>query len=370
MHALIDNLGCGGAELLLSEFARDAPEAGIDLSVGYLSDRCGEVAAHRLREVGVDPVFVPVSSMIGPGDLRRVRDHLRGARPDLVHTHLGTSDWLGGVAARSLGIASVSTLHAADWRGGSASGTARLRLSALARRRCAHRVIGVSESARRAYLATGWDRPDHVVVIHNGVAGRERLGDGRDVRHELAIPDDAPVVVMVSTLRPEKAHDAALAAVPALRRRFPSVRLVVVGDGPERVRLEALVRATGEAVVMTGYRDDVMAVMDAADVLLHPSHIEAFPTTLLEAMAASVPIVATAVGGVPEIVRDGETGLLIEPPPDPGRIADAVGRLLADARLRSRIGAAGRARFEQTFTLRRWVERTRAAYDDVLSGVA
>jgi glycosyltransferase involved in cell wall biosynthesis len=365
--ALIDNMGCGGAELLLSEFAREAPDAGIDLSVVYLTARRGEEAADRLREAGVEPTLVPVARMVGPRDLRRVRAHLRQARPDVVHTHLGVSDWMGGLAARSLGIPAVSTLHSANWTADSAADTARLRLSALARRHCALRIIGVSESARRTYLATGWDRADRVTVIHNGVAAAGQPGRGRQVRRALGIPETAPLVAMISTLRPEKAHEAAFRALPALRQRFPALRLVVVGDGPDRSRLEPMARAADGAVVMTGYRDDVMAVMDAADVLLHPSRIEAFPTTLLEAMAASVPVVATAVGGIPEIVHDGETGLLISPPPDPGRIAAAVSTLLEDGDLRRRLGAAGRTRFEETFTRRRWVQLTRRAYDDVLS---
>ena len=96
----------------------------------------------------------------------------------------------------------------------------------------------------------------------------------------------------------------------------------------------------GDAVVLTGYRDDVMELLDATDVLVHPSRTEAFPTALLEAMAARVPVVATAVGGIPEIVADGRTGLLVDAPPDAGRFADAVLSLAADPDLRRRLGEA------------------------------
>jgi glycosyltransferase involved in cell wall biosynthesis len=228
-------------------------------------------------------------------------------------------------------------------------------------------VIAVSESARGAYLATGWDEPERVVVVHNGVAGTPRPGAGASVRRELGVPANAPVIAMVSTLRPEKGHRVALRAFAALRERFPAASLVVVGDGPLLGELEEHARAIGQSVLMTGYRDDVMAVLDAADMLLHPSHTDAFPTTLLEAMAASVPIVATAVGGIPEIVRDGQEALLVGPPPTAPKVAAALDRLLADADLRRRLGAAGRARFERHFTLRRWVQQTRAVYDDVVA---
>ena len=368
VHAVIDNLSCGGAELLLAEFAGPARAEGIDLSVGYLTDDLGDEALRRLRQVGVEPELVPVSSMVSLQDLNRLRRHLAGVAPDIVHSHLGTSDCLGAVASRLVGVPVVSTLHQAEWVSRSRRGSARLRLAALARRRCAARIIAVSESARRAYLATGWDAPQRVTVVHNGVAGEAAPGSGRAVRRELGIAPDAPVVAMVSTLRPEKCHEVALAALPALRARFPDVRLVVAGDGPTRPRLEELARGVGgDAVIITGHRDDVMAVLDAADVLLHPSRIEAFPTVLLEAMAASVPIVATAVGGIPEIMRDGDGGLLLQPPPDPARLVDALEHLLGDPDLRRRMGAAGRERFEGTFTLDRWVRQTRTVYDSVLA---
>jgi len=366
VHALIDNLGGGGAETLLAEFAGPAADAGIDLSVGNLKPDLGEEAALRLRAQGIEPHVVPVSRMLSLREFRRLRRHVARIAPHLVHTHLGTSDCLGSAAARSLGVPAVSTLHAAEWHAESPREQAQLRLSALARRRFASRVIAVSEAARRSYLATGWDKPDRVPVIYNGVAGRATPGAGRAVRSELGIPTNAPVVAMVSHMRPEKQHELALAALPALTERFPDVRLLIVGDGPSRPQIEQLARTHAEAV-MLGHRDDVMAILDAADVLLHPSRIEAFPNALLEAMAASVPIVATSVGGIPEIVRHGDCGLLVEPQPAPARLAEEVGRLLGDAELRARMGAAGRQRFDDSFTLERWVGKTRTLYEEVLA---
>jgi glycosyltransferase involved in cell wall biosynthesis len=367
VHALIDNLGGGGAEALLAEFAGPAAEAGIDLSVGNLKPELGDEAARRLRAQGIGPHVVPVSRLLSVRDFIRLRRHIAQMAPDLVHTHLGTSDCLGTTAARSLGIPAVSTLHAAEWHAESPRQQAQLRLAALARRRCASRVIAVSEAARRSYLATGWAEPDRVAVIYNGVVGQAAPGAGRAVRRELGISADAPVVTMLSHIRPEKRHELALAALPELQERFPDVRLLVVGDGPSRPHVETVARAHADRVVMLGHRDDVMAILDATDVLLHPSRIEAFPNALLEAMAASVPIVTTSVGGIPEIVRDGRCGVLVEPEPEPGRLAEEVGRLLADAALRARMGSAGRERFDRHFTLGRWVSGTRALYEDVLA---
>jgi glycosyltransferase involved in cell wall biosynthesis len=176
------------------------------------------------------------------------------------------------------------------------------------------------------------------------------------------------VLAMVSAMRSEKGHGVALDALRRLVERLPQVRLIIAGDGPTAAEVARMAAPLGDAVVLAGYRDDVMEFLDATDVLLHPSRTEAFPTALLEAMAASVPVVATRVGGIPEIVVHGRTGVLVEPPPLADRFADALLPLLCDADLRRRMGVAGRRRFEEEFTAQLWAARVRAQYDAVLAG--
>jgi glycosyltransferase involved in cell wall biosynthesis len=132
--------------------------------------------------------------------------------------------------------------------------------------------------------------------------------------------------------------------------------------------LSALAAAHPDAVTLAGHRDDVMDVLDASDVLLHPSRIDAFPGALLEAMAAGVPVVATAVGGIPDIVEDNVSGILVSAPATATTLREAVAPLLADAHLRDVLGRRGRERFELEFSVERWAERLRALYDDVLCG--
>jgi glycosyltransferase involved in cell wall biosynthesis len=370
VHALVDSLTCGGAELLLAELGAAAPAAGIDLSVGYLQERDGNPGVERLREVGIEPVLVGIPGHLYPSALTRVRRHLAGIRPDVVHTHLGNADLLGGVAARSLRMPALSTIHASDWRTAGDDGAAdyvKTRLMALARRRCTARVIAVSEGARRSYIEGGWDVPEHVVTVYNGLARAQQPGAGRAVRAELGVDEGDLLVVTVSALRPEKAHDVTLAAIAALRERFPSLRLVIVGDGPARAEVERAAAPLGDAVVFAGYRSDVMAVLDAADVLVNPSRTDAFPTALLEAMAAGVPVVATDVGGMPEIVDQGQTGVLIEAPPHPRRLAEALVPLLDDRDLRLALGERARQRFSERFAADRWAERLHAVYEDVVA---
>jgi glycosyltransferase involved in cell wall biosynthesis len=174
---------------------------------------------------------------------------------------------------------------------------------------------------------------------------------------------------MFSALRPEKGHDVAIEALGLLRRRYPKLRMMIAGDGPIRGELSRLAQPFGEAIVMTGARFDVMRLLDATDLCLQPSRADAFPTTVLEAMAASVPVVATDVGGIPEIVVRDRTGILIDAQPTAERLAEAIGSLLDDPRRRRDLANAGRRRYENRFTAHPWVDRTRALYDTVLNKV-
>jgi glycosyltransferase involved in cell wall biosynthesis len=364
IHVLIDTLGVGGAEVLLGDLAAAAPLAGVELSVGYLKDVDAAHAAVRLRAVGVEPRCVAIPPRLGLEAFRRVRRHLAHVRPDLVHTHLGSADVLGGPAARSLGLPTVATIHS-HAPASTGRDRAKARLMTAARRASTARVIAVSESARAAYVAAG-AAPERVVVVHNGILGRAEPGAGARVRAELGLGVHDLVAAMVSSLRPEKGHDVALDTVRALLDRFPSLRLVVAGDGPLRPSLERAAASLGDRVVFAGYRPDVMAVLDAADVLVQPSRADAFPTAILEAMAASVPVVASDVGGIGELVRDGVTGTLVAGPPSAPAFADALAALLEDGARRRRLGSAGRERFEQEFTAAHWVQRLREVYVEVL----
>jgi glycosyltransferase involved in cell wall biosynthesis len=146
---------------------------------------------------------------------------------------------------------------------------------------------------------------------------------------------------------------------------LPGIRLLIAGDGPARDQVESLAARLGGAAVLAGHRDDVMAVLDAADVFLHPTRADVFPTVLLEALAAGTPIVASRVEGVPEIVDDNDTGLLVAPPLTPAAFAEPIRRLFRDPDLARAIADRGRKRFEQEFTADRWAGRLRALYDEV-----
>jgi glycosyltransferase involved in cell wall biosynthesis len=350
--------------MLLSEQAPGALAAGIDFSVGYFHDD-GPPAA-RLRELGIMPERVPISSLVHPRDFWRVRAHLARIRPDLVHTHLGYSDFLGGIAARSLGLPVVSTLHVMEWERDLRSRT-KLMLMALARIGCCQRVIMVSEAARASYLAAWPARRERVVTVHNGIAVEAQPGAGAAVRAELGIAPDELVISMITVLREGKGHAVAVEAVAALRERFPGLRLLILGEGPAEEEIRALAAPIGDAAILTGHRSDVMEVLDATDILLHPSRVDAFPTALLEAMAAGVPVVASRVGGIPEIVEDGRHGVLLASPPCVSEVALAIDGLLVDEARRHELAAEAHARFDEYFTVEAWMRRLLPVYEAAIA---
>jgi glycosyltransferase involved in cell wall biosynthesis len=186
------------------------------------------------------------------------------------------------------------------------------------------------------------DDPRRVVTVHNGVAASTCPGAGPGIRTQLGLDPADLVIGMIGILRTGKGHEIATAALARLLERFSHVRLLIVGDGPLRAHVQRLIEPLGPAALAVGHRDDMMAVLDAVDVLVHTSSIDAFPTVLLEAMAAGVPVVATAVGGIPEIVVHDRTGRLHEAPFDAERLAGELVPLVADGETR-RLASHGRA---------------------------
>jgi glycosyltransferase involved in cell wall biosynthesis len=216
------------------------------------------------------------------------------------------------------------------------------------------RVVAVGRSVKQALIDNEGIPAERIDVIYNGVPLECFARDARarhEVRQELGIAPPSPVAILVARLDPIKDHVTALAVAARVRQVRPDFRLLVVGDGPLRADLECRVQAmnlTG-TVQLVGLRTDVPRLLAAADLFLLTSLSEGIPVTLIEAMGACLPVVATRVGGVPEVVADGQTGRLA-PASDPDALAAAVLELLADGSLRQRLGAAGHARALSLFS--------------------
>ena len=239
----------------------------------------------------------------------------------------------------------------------------------------ADRIL-VNADAVKDWLITeeGYD-PSNIVVIRNGVdTARFAIASAGDrLRRELGIAADARLVVVVSRLARLKGIEHFLQAAAALKPRYADVQFLIVGetsppDPAYLAQLQGLAHALGVAdvVTFTGLRSDVPAVLGAADVAVMPSLNEALSNVLLESMAAGAPVVATRVGGTPEALVDGDTGLLV-PPGDAGAIAAAVSRLLDDGELARRLGCAARRLIAERFSVERMVRATENLYAELLA---
>ena len=206
----------------------------------------------------------------------------------------------------------------------------------------------------------------HLHVIHNGIDAGPFGAPARDLRCEIGLHSGDPVVGIVAVMRPEKAHVVFLEAARIVADEVPNAKFLIVGDGPERERVESQVDLLGirDRVVLYGMSDDMPAVMAAMDVVVLSSNGkgETFPIAIMEAMAASRPVVATRVGSLEELVIDGVTGYLV-PPESPSELAARVVELLRNPVLAQAFGDAGRARILSEFTLDAMVDRTEELFE-------
>jgi glycosyltransferase involved in cell wall biosynthesis len=211
-----------------------------------------------------------------------------------------------------------------------------------------------------------------VIVIYNGLNthGFSAFPPGahEQVRGELGIPLDAFAVGSVGRLHPQKGYDLLLQAVGFLHTRIPTLRVLIVGEGEARPALEQQRRELGleEVVIFAGERRDIPAMLSALDGFVSASRWEGLSNAVLEAAAAGLPVIATRVGGTPEIVLDGETGLLVEPEDAQG-LATAILQLYENPELRRRLGQAGQQRVEAAFTLRTTIQKTGQLYTRLLA---
>lgn len=321
-----------------------------------------EAAAHYgLPFVPLEHVRRPISPIEDALGLLELTRLFRRLRPDIVHLNSSKAGILGRLAAALARVpVTIFTVH--GWAFKAASGrSSRLYLAAdRVVRPLATAIVCVSQSEVDAGLAAGLSLPDRTVLIRNAV----------DVSREpAAVPGGSVVeIVSVGRLALPKDFETLLRAVAMLPPG--SVRLTLLGDGPLRPSFERLAVELDLAnVVFAGEVDDVRARVDSADVFVLSSLSEGMPMSVLEAMAAGRPVVASSVGGVPEAVVDGVTGLLV-PPGRPDDLAVALERLVADDDLRRRLGDAGRARAVERFSLEGWRRSHLELYDSLLDARA
>jgi len=360
---LLATLEVGGLEWMVVHLARAVSEA-FRVSVicydaaGDLQSRLGaaDIPVHVLRRrPGVDVRY--------PFRLARL---LREIEADILHAHNDTALFYGGLAAFLGRVSLVYTEHDRVFPGRAAVRVLNFALAGSARQ-----VVSVSEELRRRLAAFEHIEGDRVRVIPNGVPFTPTVRPVDRVRRSWDVPEDAAVVGVVAGLKPVKNHALLLEAAADLVPRFPGLVLVFAGDGPLRSELERRARGLGlgDRLRLLGFRSDLSEVYAGFDLVALPSSSEGMPLTVIEAMAAARPVVASNVGGVPEVVVDGVTGIVV-PAGDREALAEALAALLADPERRRAMGAAGRRRYEERFTLERMAEAYAGVYRRILESAA
>ncbi|MEP6714674.1 MAG: glycosyltransferase family 4 protein [Terriglobia bacterium] len=316
----------GPAKNLL-DFCR-VPNLPLNIRIATFSRNGGDNEFVRaFRNAGVDVTVIPEKGSFDPGITKAMAALIADFKPAIIQTHAVKSHFvlaLSGLRKRAKWVA---------FHHGYTSPDLKMRVYNQLDRwslRKPDRLVTVSEAFKRQLVAQGVDS-SRISILQNSVSP-DWAESVRTARLRLT-PGNAKTILAIGRLSREKAHSDLIAAFHILRRDQPTARLIIVGDGPERANLE---RMAGQGITFFGQTLDVASRFAEADVMVLPSITEGSPNVLLEAMACGVPSVATSVGGVPEIVTDGESALLV-PARDPEQLAAAIARLLTDQTLSQKI---------------------------------
>ncbi|ALA59058.1 glycosyltransferase [Nitrospira moscoviensis] len=361
-------LAIGGTERQVLNVTGGLDPSGFAVQLGCFGHHRDQVA---VESVGVPVTLYPVDSLYGLRTLRqvlRLSADLKRQRIDILHAYNFYANVFAVPAAR---LARVPVVLAAIRDTGGQLTPRQRRTNKLACR-LADRVVVNAEAIKAGLIAEGY-RPDRIVVLHNGIVCHplKTAEERRAVRHALGVPADAPLVGVVARISRAKGLEYFVQAARAVLDRTPDARFLLVGDTnidrPYREDLQRLSCRLGlnDRLMFTGFRTDIPDLLSALTVSVLPSLEEGLSNALLESMAAAVPVVATNVGGNPEVVVDGVTGLLV-PPKHPAALAQAIGRVLDAPVLAQSMGRAGRRRVLDHFTNERMIRKMQRLYEELL----
>jgi glycosyltransferase involved in cell wall biosynthesis len=358
----------GGAQEHVANLVSRIDRSRYDVSVLSLS---GGAGVRRIEKTGV-PVCV-LDDMSDDEAIEAVAAHLAAVEADVVHNHMYRAEVVGTQAAWLLDASAarrpfiVGTVHSSRVR----AEEDRELLRRLTPRM--DHLVAVSRAIVRKLSDEG-RTGSPISLIYNGI-DLQRYEEPEvccTFRAEYGIADGAPIVGVVARLEPEKGHPTLLEAWPRVLTSVPDAHLLIVGEGSQRDALEAQAASLGllehgrTSVTFTGRRDDVPAVTAALDVAVLPSYREAQGLSILEAMALGRPVVASAVGGIPEMVEHGRTGLLV-PPREPDFLAQAIVKVLSDHQYADTLGKAGRDLVHERFCAELMVRAIEAIYDEAVA---
>ena len=371
---LITDLDIGGAEKALARTVIGLDKRKHNPTVCCLRGH-GPVA----EEIELAGVTVAPLNMSGKFDLAAVFKLFRllwEEKINIIHSYLYHANILGRIVGRAARVPIIISSERSVILSEGVVNKNTLEMGSRLRRlmnglsmRLSDRVVTVSELVRETLIAASKIDPKRLVTIHSGVNLEDYKIDG-DItakKKSLGLETSALVIGAIGRLGRVKGVEYLLRAAAKVILKNPDAAFLIVGDGSQRGALEQLARSLhiSHRVVFTGQRDDVPELLAVMDVLVLPSLYEGLPNAVLEAMAAGKPVIATRVGGTPEAVEDGVTGLLV-PPRDPEALAEAIIALLQDQERAEAMGRAGRARVEKHFSVERMVQETEALYEELI----
>lgn len=365
VHQIVPDTVWGGVQVLVAVFARLAARHGISVGVIALNHGRDAAMADRLRAEGVDLRVLPARKILDPVRFRGLARLLAQDPPDLLHCHLTGANTLGSLAGRLVGVPVLGGLHLPPPEGRRAGLRGRIEARALRWGAQGATACGPATAASNRPRLGGLP----IETVLNPVP--DLPPPGAPVPLSGIRPETGGTVfVAVGRLVAEKRVDLVLRALGGLCRSGLDCGLVVLGDGPERARLTALAGALGLSgrVRFLGLRPDVAAILAQADVYVSASRVEGLSLALLEAMAAGLPVVATAVGDTVAAV-DAASGILV-PPDDPDALAAAMAALARDPPRRRACGAVARARARAAHAPDLWAARLAALYRRTAQGAA
>lgn len=348
-----------GGERQVLELMRRQREAGDE---PHLAAPAQGALHERASTEGFPVHAVPMRGTWDMASVFRIESIVRATRPHIVHWHAARAHALGAMAALVAPGPRRVLSRRVDFRVRGSVGSRLLYALPI------DAIAAISGGVKDALLASGI-RAGLIEVIPSGIdlAPFDEPFDRAAARQALGLAPEDVLAIQVAALAPHKSQTTLLRAAALLRDRSPRLRIWIAGEGSLRDALLTEHRALhlDDRVRFLGFRDDVTALLRAADLFVLSSYLEGLGTSILDAMAAGLPVVATRVGGIPEVVRDGETGLLV-PPRNPEALADAMARVAGDASLRGAMGARGRETVRE-FGADRTAALTRSLYERLIA---